>query len=630
MLAILQPFDCDQADSEQGQFPALDELLGSMQRPCMQAPGCLQPAVGCFALELEQDIAALEAEATRCVDTMDWEAPAGDDLFGSCATDMGKALSVDLDSCGRDQASSDEESDDEEWDAPAAGEAPATLPAATRVVRRRGKPVKHGAWQGCCKSAWCDREDRHRGLCNHKATVPGPTATSPQSEDACSTDNQDAECCAHPEQQELSSGGHSHNCSKSQEADGDEREVDSAFKSGAGIQQSPSMQEASMPFSCLPQLQRQPQQQLPPAAQQQQQAEVLCSGSHLAVAEQQEQQLFAMPAMYQPRVKDLEAADISGMLSGEDGLCGLETEATAIAVPVVEPVEMEAGTVEASCHTTLKQALSTPSSPSCVSAAARTESGAFSRPTMNLLLPATLAPAAAVVAVPSSCMRGMLPLEQVHPTISNTAAAAKRAAPATTTAAGAGSPADGGPALKRAKSATAEALLRRCSSSGSSCANDAAAAVAALAAAAPSPASVCKAALSAHKPAALKAAVPPKAPKPAAASAAAAGAGAAATAAVDPKLPPPMARAQRIKQRPRRPDDPPRPLLDLSNSSSLSKISICNKKRPAARMAPAPTTGHSCSQCGATSTPVWRAGPAGPKTLCNACGVRYMKTSKRK
>jgi hypothetical protein len=30
------------------------------------------------------------------------------------------------------------------------------------------------------------------------------------------------------------------------------------------------------------------------------------------------------------------------------------------------------------------------------------------------------------------------------------------------------------------------------------------------------------------------------------------------------------------------------------------------------------------------STPVWRAGPAGPKTLCNACGVRYMKVAKRK
>jgi hypothetical protein len=216
-----------------------------------------------------------------------------------------------------------------------------------------------------------------------------------------------------------------------------------------------------------------------------------------------------------------------------------------------------------------------------------------------LLLPANVAPATQVVAVPSACMRGMLPLEQVHPTISTTAAAKRAAAgPAATSAA------DAAPALKRAKSATAEAMLRRCSSSGSSCANEAAAAAAALAAAAPSPASVCKAAASsAHKPAAVKAPVPPKAPKPAAGigAAAAPAAAAGAPAAVDAKLPPPMARAQRIKQRPRRPDDPPRPLLDLSSSSSPSKIStFCNKKRPAARMAPAPTTGHSCSQCGAT------------------------------
>lgn len=32
-----------------------------------------------------------------------------------------------------------------------------------------------------------------------------------------------------------------------------------------------------------------------------------------------------------------------------------------------------------------------------------------------------------------------------------------------------------------------------------------------------------------------------------------------------------------------------------------------------------------CTQCNATSTPVWRAGPFGHKTLCNACGVRWMK-----
>lgn len=40
--------------------------------------------------------------------------------------------------------------------------------------------------------------------------------------------------------------------------------------------------------------------------------------------------------------------------------------------------------------------------------------------------------------------------------------------------------------------------------------------------------------------------------------------------------------------------------------------------------------GQACTACQAQSTPVWRAGPMGPKTLCNACGVRWMKHSKRK
>ncbi|KAJ4826744.1 hypothetical protein Tsubulata_016833 [Turnera subulata] len=30
-----------------------------------------------------------------------------------------------------------------------------------------------------------------------------------------------------------------------------------------------------------------------------------------------------------------------------------------------------------------------------------------------------------------------------------------------------------------------------------------------------------------------------------------------------------------------------------------------------------------CSHCAVTKTPQWREGPNGPKTLCNACGVRY-------
>jgi hypothetical protein len=50
MLAILQPFYCDQSDSEQGQFPALDELLGSMHRPVSRRGNALLTArsSGCF------------------------------------------------------------------------------------------------------------------------------------------------------------------------------------------------------------------------------------------------------------------------------------------------------------------------------------------------------------------------------------------------------------------------------------------------------------------------------------------------------------------------------------------------------------------------------------------------------
>ncbi|EEF47310.1 GATA transcription factor 16 isoform X2 [Ricinus communis] len=37
----------------------------------------------------------------------------------------------------------------------------------------------------------------------------------------------------------------------------------------------------------------------------------------------------------------------------------------------------------------------------------------------------------------------------------------------------------------------------------------------------------------------------------------------------------------------------------------------------------------SCIDCQTTRTPCWRSGPAGPKTLCNACGIRYRKKSRR-
>ncbi|KAJ6801218.1 uncharacterized protein M6B38_198820 [Iris pallida] len=37
----------------------------------------------------------------------------------------------------------------------------------------------------------------------------------------------------------------------------------------------------------------------------------------------------------------------------------------------------------------------------------------------------------------------------------------------------------------------------------------------------------------------------------------------------------------------------------------------------------APSDGRRCLHCATDKTPQWRTGPMGPKTLCNACGVRY-------
>ena len=41
------------------------------------------------------------------------------------------------------------------------------------------------------------------------------------------------------------------------------------------------------------------------------------------------------------------------------------------------------------------------------------------------------------------------------------------------------------------------------------------------------------------------------------------------------------------------------------------------------REANAECSGRKCLHCGAEKTPQWRTGPMGPKTLCNACGVRF-------
>ncbi|MFS8010448.1 putative transcription factor C2C2-GATA family [Helianthus anomalus] len=78
------------------------------------------------------------------------------------------------------------------------------------------------------------------------------------------------------------------------------------------------------------------------------------------------------------------------------------------------------------------------------------------------------------------------------------------------------------------------------------------------------------------------------------------------------------------------------PLTESSTSSSSVSVSSCTSKplpvqmqkmkRVAVMGGSAGTSQlqiRRCSHCLVQKTPQWRAGPLGPKTLCNACGVRF-------
>ncbi|KAK1266297.1 GATA transcription factor 8 [Acorus gramineus] len=59
----------------------------------------------------------------------------------------------------------------------------------------------------------------------------------------------------------------------------------------------------------------------------------------------------------------------------------------------------------------------------------------------------------------------------------------------------------------------------------------------------------------------------------------------------------------------------PQPII---NALSIHEFKFIQKL-----MKKAKKTGRKCMHCGIESSPQWRAGPMGPTTLCNACGVRY-------
>ncbi|PWZ12013.1 GATA transcription factor 9 [Zea mays] len=90
--------------------------------------------------------------------------------------------------------------------------------------------------------------------------------------------------------------------------------------------------------------------------------------------------------------------------------------------------------------------------------------------------------------------------------------------------------------------------------------------------------------------------------------------------------------SSRLVVLPPTPASPPAPAASMAISPAESGISAQqvfrakkppSKKKDAAAPAPAPAEGRRCVHCDTDKTPQWRTGPMGPKTLCNACGVRY-------
>ncbi|KAA8521848.1 hypothetical protein F0562_012530 [Nyssa sinensis] len=63
---------------------------------------------------------------------------------------------------------------------------------------------------------------------------------------------------------------------------------------------------------------------------------------------------------------------------------------------------------------------------------------------------------------------------------------------------------------------------------------------------------------------------------------------------------------------------------DIASSSVKNTVKATPKKKEGADSATVGNSdGRKCLHCATEKTPQWRTGPMGPKTLCNACGVRY-------
>ncbi|XP_057954876.1 uncharacterized protein LOC131148932 [Malania oleifera] len=70
--------------------------------------------------------------------------------------------------------------------------------------------------------------------------------------------------------------------------------------------------------------------------------------------------------------------------------------------------------------------------------------------------------------------------------------------------------------------------------------------------------------------------------------------------------------------------------MGSSSSSESHKKYVVSSTLPQCNKISQPETEKRCSQCNNDDTPMWRKGPLGPKSLCNACGIKYRKDMEKK
>ncbi|KAH9840055.1 uncharacterized protein C8Q71DRAFT_855349 [Rhodofomes roseus] len=78
------------------------------------------------------------------------------------------------------------------------------------------------------------------------------------------------------------------------------------------------------------------------------------------------------------------------------------------------------------------------------------------------------------------------------------------------------------------------------------------------------------------------------------------------------------------------PGEPPRPPPTSENTQEEAQDDGGDAKARQPASSGENGEGQTCLGCNATSTPEWRRGPMGPRTLCNACGLVYAKLIKKR